>query len=44
MMTAYGEVEVAVEAMKRGAFDFLPKPVNLDQLEILLKEDLKNEN
>ena len=29
MMTAYGEVDVAVEAMKRGAFDFLSKPVNL---------------
>ena len=41
MMTAYGEVEVAVEAMKRGAFDFLPKPVNLDQLEILIKRGLK---
>ena len=33
MMTAYGEVEIAVEAMKRGAFDFLPKPVNLEKLE-----------
>ena len=27
MMTAYGEVDVAVEAMKRGAFDFLSKPI-----------------
>jgi FixJ family two-component response regulator len=33
MMTAYGEVDVAVEAMKRGAFDFLSKPVNLENLE-----------
>ena len=32
MMTAYGEVDVAVEAMKRGAFDFLPKPINLESL------------
>ena len=41
MMTAYGEVDVAVEAMKRGAFDFLPKPVNLEQLELLIKRGLK---
>ena len=47
MMTAYGEVEVAVEAMKRGAFDFLPKPINLEQLELLIKRGLtkrKREN
>ena len=36
MMTAYGEVDVAVEAMKRGAFDFLSKPVNLEKLELLI--------
>ena len=41
MMTAYGEVDVAVEAMKRGAFDFLPKPVNLEQLELIIKRGLK---
>ena len=44
MMTAYGEVDVAVEAMKRGAFDFLPKPVNLEQLELLIKRGLKERN
>ena len=37
MMTAYGEVDIAVEAMKRGAFDFLSKPVNLEKLELLIK-------
>ena len=41
MMTAYGEVDVAVEAMKRGAFDFLPKPVNLEQLELLIRRGLR---
>ena len=40
MMTAYGEVEVAVEAMKRGAFDFLTKPVNLEKLDLLIKRGL----
>ena len=44
MMTAYGEVDVAVEAMKRGAFDFLPKPVNLEQLELIIKRGLRKEN
>ena len=29
MMTAYGTIESAVEAMKRGAVDFLTKPVKL---------------
>ena len=40
MMTAYGDVDVAVEAMKRGAFDFLSKPLNLEKLEILLRRAL----
>jgi len=40
MMTAYGEVDVAVEAMKRGAFDFLTKPVNLEKLDLLIKRGL----
>ncbi len=34
VMTAYGTVESAVEAMKLGAFDFLQKPFDLDQLEV----------
>jgi DNA-binding NtrC family response regulator len=41
MMTAYGSIETAVEAMKRGAFDFLTKPVNLEKLEILIQRALK---
>ena len=32
LMTAFGTVEVAVEAMKAGAFDFLQKPFSLDHL------------
>ena len=44
MMTAYGNVETAVEAMKRGAFDFLTKPVNLERLEILIKRALNSRN
>jgi DNA-binding NtrC family response regulator len=40
LLTAYGSVDLAVEAMKRGAYDFLTKPVNLDRLEIVLKRAL----
>lgn len=34
ILTGYGTVENAVRAMKLGAYDFLGKPVNLDELEI----------
>ena len=40
MLAAYGNIDTAVEAMKRGAYDFLAKPVNLDRLELLLKRGL----
>lgn len=40
MLTAYGSVEVAVEAMKNGAYDYLTKPVNLDNLEMLIQRGL----
>ena len=33
LITAYGDVDMAVEAMKNGAHDFLQKPVQLSQLE-----------
>src|SRR6266498_4821797 len=36
MMTAYGSVDVAVEAMKRGAYDFVTKPLNLDKVDLLI--------
>jgi len=41
MMTAYGSVDLAVEAMQRGAVDFITKPVNIDELEIKLKRALR---
>lgn len=41
MMTAYGDVETAVQAMSRGAYWFLQKPVDLRQVEILLERGLK---
>lgn len=36
LMTAYGTIEVAVEAMKHGAYDFISKPIQLDQLEAMV--------
>ena len=36
MMTAYGSVETAVEAMKKGAADYLLKPFPLDELQLVV--------
>ncbi|HOW97753.1 MAG TPA: sigma-54 dependent transcriptional regulator [Kiritimatiellia bacterium] len=41
LLTAYGSIETAVDAMKRGAYDFLTKPVSLDRLELLLQRALR---
>lgn len=41
MMTAYGDVETAVQAMSRGAYWFFQKPVDLRQVEIVLERGLK---
>ncbi len=42
VMTAYGTVETAVEAMKRGAFDFITKPFDPDHLTVLVQRALEN--
>jgi DNA-binding NtrC family response regulator len=36
VITAYGTIEGAVEAIKAGAFDYITKPVELDKLLLLL--------
>jgi DNA-binding NtrC family response regulator len=43
MMTAYGSVDAAVEAMRRGAYDFVTKPLNIDRLEILIRRALRSQ-
>jgi two-component system response regulator AtoC len=43
VMTAYGSVEIAVEAMKMGAFDFITKPFDTDHLLMLIKRALENQ-
>src|ERR1051326_190241 len=42
MMTAYGSVDVAVQAMKRGAYDFVTKPLNLDKVEMLISRAMQS--
>jgi len=43
MMTAYGTVETAVEAMKKGAYHYIGKPINLDELKLNVKKALNNQ-
>jgi len=49
MITAYATTESAVEAMKRGAYDYLTKPFKVDEIRLLIrnaleKTELKKEN
>ncbi len=41
VMSAFGTVENAVEAMKKGAVDFLPKPFSLDHLTVVVEKALE---
>jgi DNA-binding NtrC family response regulator len=40
VMTAYGSIENAVQAMQAGAYHYITKPVNLDELELVLQRAL----
>ena len=42
LFTAYGSIETAVDAVKKGAFDFVTKPVNFDRLEIIIRRALES--
>jgi DNA-binding NtrC family response regulator len=49
VLTGFGTIETAVEAMRRGAYDYLSKPANLDEIVLTLKraiehKDLREEN
>ncbi len=42
VLTAYGSIEMAVEAVKKGAKDFLTKPFNLEHMELVLERTLRS--
>lgn len=49
MMSAYGSIETAIDAMKRGAYDYISKPFKADEVQMALRkaeerERLKREN
>lgn len=41
MLTGHGTIETAIEAMKKGAYDYLTKPYNLSELEVILAKALE---
>jgi DNA-binding NtrC family response regulator len=43
VMTAFGSIETAVNAMKLGAYDFMTKPLDTDHLLMLIKRSLENQ-
>jgi len=43
LMTAYGSIATAVDAMRRGAYDFVTKPVNIDELEIKITRAIQGQ-
>jgi DNA-binding NtrC family response regulator len=42
VMTAYGTIETAVQAMRMGAFDFLTKPFDTDHLSMIIRRAMEN--
>ncbi len=40
MLTAYGSIQTAIEAMKLGAYDYISKPVDLDNLEMMVERGI----
>lgn len=49
IMTAYGDIESAVSAMKAGAFDYISKPAKIKEIEVVIQKaqkwlDIKREN
>jgi len=44
IVTAYGTVENAVQAMRFGAFDYISKPVDLDELDLMIERIIEHKN
>ncbi|MGC9327993.1 MAG: sigma-54-dependent transcriptional regulator [Candidatus Hinthialibacter sp.] len=43
ILTAYGDIKMAVEAMKSGAYNYLTKPVDLDELDLIINQILNKQ-
>ena len=41
VITGYGTIESAVEAIKKGAYDYIPKPLKMDELEVIVNRALE---
>ncbi len=44
IMTSFGTIETAVKAIKAGAYDYLPKPIDLEQLALLIERISERQN
>ena len=44
MMTAYEDVKTVITSMKMGVFDYLVKPLDMDEIEIIVERALENLN
>ncbi|RMF95711.1 MAG: sigma-54-dependent Fis family transcriptional regulator [Candidatus Schekmanbacteria bacterium] len=44
LLTAFASVESAIEAMKAGAYDYLSKPLNIDEVRLVIKKALREKN
>ena len=44
ILTAYGTIEDAVKAMRLGAFDYISKPVDLDELDLMIERIIEHKN
>ena len=43
MMSAYGDDDAAIDAIKRGAYDFIPKPFRADQVLLVIRKAVERE-
>jgi len=41
VITVYGTIEAAVAAIKKGAYDYIPKPFKMDELEVIVNRALE---
>jgi len=44
MMSAYGDDDAAIEAIRRGAYDYISKPFRADQLQLVIRKAIEREN